>query len=426
MFNSAFSLIFMLIFKPLIIDSTIYTVDVHKMEVRKQTLAEDIIDYSLDDFLYVLTHRYLYKIDHKHLSINDRIPLPQRFNYLSTNNENILLITTDEIVIIDKANLAFKTGVGVERGDYRPLISRQQLNISEQNQVIHLISDTQTKTIIKIFDLNDGRLVKKVSVNRILCYEYNPEKTTVATLDIKNRLTVYDIYLNKKRVIDLKFDCKWFSKHENGYIVYSECGIFFVNKYGNLIDFQAIAIKQNKSSEKFILLTENSIVYLDSLTLRPKRIFQHDKKIIGLFQTDHSNYTVAIDTNHNLYFIDINGMTMNPIVEREAVIEEIIPRVVSTDSLWYLQVGAFVSYDNAVDMYNRIRQNNIPVFIDSNNLYRIKFGGFQDKISAMEIAKKNDLNGWFVFQKKIEQKGFLKFYLGLEKYSLENGIIKKE
>jgi hypothetical protein len=117
---------------------------------------------------------------------------------------------------------------------------------------------------------------------------------------------------------------------------------------------------------------------------------------------------------------------MNPIVEREAVIEEIIPRVVSTDSLWYLQVGAFVSYDNAVDMYNRIRQNNIPVFIDSTNLYRIKFGGFQDKISAMEIAKKNDLNGWFVFQKKIEQKGFLKFYLGLEKYSLENGIIKKE
>ncbi|GAH38175.1 unnamed protein product, partial [marine sediment metagenome] len=130
-------------------------------------------------------------------------------------------------------------------------------------------------------------------------------------------------YLNKKRVIDLKFGCKWFSKHENGYIVYSECGIFFVNKYGNLIDFQAIAIKQNKSSEKFILLTENSIVYLDSLTLRPKRIFQHDKKIIGLFQTDHPNYTVAIDTNHNLYFIDINGMTMNPIVEREAVIEEI-------------------------------------------------------------------------------------------------------
>ncbi|MBA7515755.1 hypothetical protein ES705_07798 [subsurface metagenome] len=58
MFNSAFSLIFMLIFKPLIIDSTIYTVDVHKMEVRKQTLAEDIIDYSLDDFLYI-THTSL-------------------------------------------------------------------------------------------------------------------------------------------------------------------------------------------------------------------------------------------------------------------------------------------------------------------------------------------------------------------------------
>ncbi|GAH41121.1 unnamed protein product [marine sediment metagenome] len=312
----------------------------------------------------------------------------------------------------------------IKRKDHKSLLN--QWAMQKQYEIYYKVCKEQGPPHRKIFYIHLYVNKKKVSVNRILCYEYNPEKTTVATFDIKNRLTVYDIYLNKKRVIDLKFDCKWFSKHENGYIVYSECGIFFVNKYGNLIDFQAIAIKQNKSSEKFILLTENSIVYLDSLTLRPKRIFQHDKKIMGLFQTDHPNYTVVIDTNYNFYFIDINGMTMNPIVEREAVIEEVIPRVVSTDSLWYLQVGAFVSYDNAVDMYNRIRQNNIPVFIDSTNLYRIKFGGFQDKISAMEIAKKNDLNGWFVFQKKIEQKGFLKFYLGLEKYSLENGIIKKE
>lgn len=426
MISSALSLMFILICRPIIIDSIIYTVDVHKMELKEQILTGSVIDYSMDDYLYVLTNRYLYKIDHKHLAINDRIPLPQRFNYLTTNNENIILITTDEIVIIDKTNLAFKRGIGIERGDYRPIIPSQQLNILEENHVIHLITDTETKTIIKILDLNNGSLLKKVCVNRILSYEYDPKNKTLTTFDIDNRLIVYDIYLNKKRVLNLEFDVKWFIKYENGFIIYNNYGVFFVNSSGELIDFQAIAIKQNRTSNNFILLTEKSIVYLDSLTFRPKRILRSNKKIVKLFLTDHPNYAIAIDTNYNFYFIDINCMTMNPVVEREAVIEEVIPRVASTDSLWYFQVGAFINYDNAVTMYNSIRQNSMPVFIDSTDLYRIKFGGFQDKITAMEIVEKTDFNGWFIFQRKIEQKGSMEFHVGLDKYIFEDGIIKGE
>ncbi|MCK4756016.1 hypothetical protein KAS56_03690, partial [candidate division WOR-3 bacterium] len=255
MISSALSLMFILICRPIIIDSIIYTVDVHKMELKEQILTGSVIDYSMDDYLYVLTNRYLYKIDHKHLAINDRIPLPQRFNYLTTNNENIILITTDEIVIIDKTNLAFKRGIGVERGDYRPIIPSQQLNILEENHVIHLITDTETKTIIKILDLNNGSLLKKVCVNRILSYEYDSKNKTLTTFDIDNRLIVYDIYLNKKRVLNLEFDVKWFSKYENGFIIYNKYGVFFVNSSGELIDFQAIAIKQNRTSNNFILLT---------------------------------------------------------------------------------------------------------------------------------------------------------------------------
>ncbi len=425
--SGLFILTLMMTYKPIVLDSIIYAVDIYKMEVKEQSVSGTIIDYCIDDFLYVLTNRALYKIDSELLAIDDRIPLPQRFNYLAINNENIILITTDEIIIIDKNNLAFKRGIGIERGDYRPIITHRRLTTSKKDNVIYLIADSGRKSIMKIFDLNSGRLKRKVSVDRILFYDYNAENNTLVTLDIKNRLVVYDMYLKKIESLDLEFSGKWFSRYDNAYIVYSEHGIFSVNRFGKLIDFQPITIDDNSVYDKFTLLTENGIVFLDSLTLRPKGFFKNDQMIKELLQiqSNQAQYAIVLDTHYHFRAIDINTMEMMSMVEKKVAFQEIVAPTVLTDSLWYFQLGAFALYDNAIEKYNNIKHNNIPVFIDSTNLYRIKFGGFQDKISAINIIEKIDLNGWLVFQEKYEQEDIVEFYVDSEKYILRDGIIKR-
>jgi hypothetical protein len=144
--------------QPIIIDSMIYTVDRQKIELTARNLIGDIIDYAVDDFLYVLTNRYLYKIGNGHLTIKDQIPLPQRFNYLIINNNTIILITTNEIIILNKNNLAFKSGIGIEHGDYKPILSSERCNTARDNE-IYLIMDSGNKTIMKILDIAKGKFI---------------------------------------------------------------------------------------------------------------------------------------------------------------------------------------------------------------------------------------------------------------------------
>jgi len=412
---------------PLIVDSLVFTIDIEKMEADEQAVSGTIIDYCIDDFLYVLTSRALYKLDCTFLTIEDHIPLPQRFNYLTVNNAEIMLITTNEIVIIDKHNFAFKRGIGMEYGDYRPM-TRCNRTISESMNLIYLIVDSGRKSILKIFDLKSGELRRKLTVDKIVSINYNEETHRFITLDINNRLTTYDMLLKKKKSVGLQFEGIWFDRFQHGYMVYSPHGIFFVNQSGKVIDFQAITFEEKSINDKFILLTKKGIVFLDSLTLRPKGFFhviQRIKKLLTI-QAPHVQYVIMLDTHYRLQAINIASMEIQSMVKKKIVAKEaalIAPA--RTDSLWYFQLGAFANYENAIEMYNNVK-NTIPVFIDSTDLYRVKFGGFHDKMSAIEIINRSNLDGWFLFHEKIEQANTIQFSVDAEKYILEDGIIRKE
>ncbi|KPL15941.1 hypothetical protein AMJ74_00360 [candidate division WOR_3 bacterium SM1_77] len=418
--------LFVTTYHPLVVDSLIFTIDIEKMEAKEQTVSGTIIDYCIDDFLYVLTGRALYKLDCTFLTIEDHIPLPQRFNYLAVNNAEIILITTNEIVIIDKHNFAFKRGIGIEQGDYRPMTILDRAIPAERANFIYLIVDSGTKSILKIFDLKSGELRRKLTVDKIVSIIFNEETHRFITLDINNRLTTYDMLLKKKKSVGLQFEGVWFDRFQHGYMVYSPHGVFFVNQSGKVIDFQAITFEEKSINDKFILLTKKGIVFLDSLTLRPKGFFhviQRIKKLLTI-QAPHAQYVIMLDTHYRLQIINIASMEIQSITKKKMVAKEaalIAPA--RTDSLWYFQLGAFANYENAVEMYNNVK-NNIPVFIDSADLYRVKFGGFHDKMSAIEII--GNLDGWFLFHEKVEQASTIQFSVDAEKYILEDGIIRKE
>ncbi len=413
---------------PLIVDSLIFTVDIEQMEAKEQAVSGTIIDYCIDDFLYVLTSRALYKLDLIFLRIEDHIPLPQRFNYLTVNSVELILITTNEIVIIDKHNFAFKRGIGIEYGDYRPM-TRCNRAISEKGMnLIYLVVDSGRKSILKIFDLKSGELRRKLTVDKVVDIHYNKETQRFITLDINNSLTTYDIMLKKKTSVRLQFQGRWFDMFQHGYVVYNQHGIFFVNQSGKVIDFQAITSPEKSSNDKFILLTNKGIVFLDSLTLRPRGFFHVTQRIKRLLtiHAPYTQYVIVLDGHYHLRAINMASMEIQSLVKKKVIAKEaalIAPA--RLDSLWYFQLGAFANYENAVELYNSVK-NSIPVFIDSTDLYRVKIGGFHDKMSAIEIMSGSDLDGWFLFHGKIEQPDTVQFSVDAQKYVLENGIIRKE
>ncbi len=203
-------------------------------------------------------------------------------------------------------------------------------------------------------------------------------------------------------------------------------GIFLLNSNGKVIDFQPLALDEHCCTDKYLFVVKNGIVHVDSLTLRIKKRNQINKKLIKLFHVDSMNNVIALDNDDNFYVLEDGFSWLRPMEKREAVLKEIEVPVSSVDSLWYFQVGAFVNQQHAIALYDSLRQSNIPVFIDSSDLYRVKFGGFKDKMNAMNLITEIRLHGWFVFQQKMRLGKREEFYVGAQKYILEEGIIQKE
>jgi len=392
-----------------------------------QSLNGEIVDHCMDNFLYALTGRYLYKIDPDNLSVCDRIPLPQRFNHLTTNKEKIILISSEEIVLLNKTNFAFEAGIGIERGDYYPLVTSEGSSIVREGSRIYLAIDSDKKSVIKIFDLSNGRLVKKSTLSRILDYRYDSKKNQLTILGFNKKLTSYTLNLKKQKTFNLSFQATQFIEYGTGYLLHNREALFFINKTGRLIDFLPLSNQKKEELGKLLFLTEEGILSVDSLTLRPSFLLKNSGKLKEIFYVDYVNYALGVDNSHNFYLINLKELKIEPVMQRKTVIKEIKP-VISVrdfDSLWYFQLGAFTSYDNAVKMFNELQKKKIPVFIDSTELYRIKLGGFVKKDIGIEIIEKLQLNGWFIFQKKVIQHGTSRFYVDSEEYILNNGIITR-
>ncbi|HEC79328.1 MAG TPA: SPOR domain-containing protein [candidate division WOR-3 bacterium] len=414
-------------FSPFIKDSIVYAVDIPTRTFMAQSLNGEIVDHCMDNFLYALTGRYLYKIDPDNLSVCDRIPLPQRFNHLTTNKEKIILISSEEIVLLNKTNFAFEAGIGIERGDYYPLVTSEGSSIVRHGSRIYLAIDSDKKSIIKIFDLSNGRLVKKSTLSRILDYRYDSKENQLTILGFNKKLTIYTLGLKKRKTLNLNFQATGFIKYDGGYLLHNKEGLFFIDESGRLIDFLPLLNQKKEELGKLLFLTEKGILSVDSLTLRPNFILKNSGKLKDILYVDYVNYALGVDDGGRFYLIGLKDRKIEPIMKRKPVVEEIKPvvSVKKSDSLWYFQLGAFNNYDNALKLFNELRQKNIPVFIDSTGLYRIKLGGFIKKDIGIEIIEKLQLNGWFIFQKKLIQYGTSRFYIGSEEYILKNGVITR-
>lgn len=176
-------------------------------------------------------------------------------------------------------------------------------------------------------------------------------------------------------------------------------------------------------------LAEQGITVLDLYTVRPKAYKSTHKTFTRLYDLNDSQeaFGLLLDENSVPYLFNTETLSISAITPISMVAQAPPPqpRTADRDSLWYFQLGAYSSYDNALDAYVTFRSNSIPVLIDTSDLFRIKLGGFHDKETAMSALELTDLAGWFILQEKIQQHVATTFFLGGQLFTLKDGIIER-
>lgn len=412
------------LFSTFFLDSTMYVPDVDHASVVAMDFRAPIVDYIAMDFLYIATDDYVYKVDPAEWNIVDKTPLPLRFNYLSAGEGEIMLFSSNEIIILDRQNLGFKSGIGIETGDHQPVIKDQSIIGGAESRRLYLLSDEGTKSTLKIIDRRSGKVISKATTDRAKCVAFDVYTRTLVVLDTKNNLTAFDLTLKKQRKFELAFDVQTFTIRPEGFSMHSEEGVFLVNRTGKTIDFQPAPGRLDHSGS--VMLTRNEIVILDTNVLRTNVSIENDLGISRLLPGTGSAYGIGTDWRKNLYLIQTDPPTVSSLNIHRRQLEYAVVSKASVDSLWYLQLAAFANRSNAFAMYSDMRAKGVPVIVDSATLYRVKFGGFSDKLMALDLIDRMQVEGWLVYEPRLPDTKSEVFYVDSERFSIIDGVVRKE
>jgi len=411
-------------FSVFVVDSTIYHVDIEHEIVDEINFPESIIDYVTADFTYIVTPDCLYKIDPARAQIIDRTPLPLRFNHVLLRGAEVILISTDEIIVLDRTNLAFKSGIGIERGDHRPLIQNQTFAGIHGHAGIILLSDDGLHSTLRKVDLESGRTIARLTLGHIKSVAHHPQDGIFIGLEEGGNLVIFDLLLSVQNRIRLHFNAIFLARRDEDLYIVSDHGVFLMTKDGTLIDFQPLPGVRNTCASAVV--TDEAIFWLDALTFRVCGWLRNSNRIIQLLRDAGSDRIIGIDPGGGMYAIENTPARATRLRNYRRVLAQVVTSSPRADSLWYVQLGAFSDQANALLMYEEFRSSGIPVFVDTADLYRIKFGGFTDKPAALDVVEAMKLDGWLVFQPIKYRDESAIFYVGVEKFIINEGIVRKE
>ncbi len=414
------------IFATLIIhNQKIIQIDEVNLSSQEISLKEEIIDYALDEIIYCLTSHNVYSINPLNFKILDHTPLPQKFNNIAVGPKEIFLVSASEIIILDKKNLVFKTGIGIEPGDYQIMVSPSAI---PQKNLIYLLTQQEKRSIIRIIDRVKERRIKTKSFVEIKDFHYSPEKRYFIILT-KSGLHYFDLNLNIKKSINFNFPGEKFYLYENGFIITNHQCICAIDTNGRIIDFQPLLMNTALNNTGFVFWNSNSVVLIDPLTLRISVVLPNEKNICEVYSMNRKQSICTTKSGELLALDHQTGSLINLLKEEYAQVTQQEYRQLPGDSLFYLQLGAFSDKNSATHFCDSINRIGIPAFIETGNdgLYRIKVGGFSDKTLAKEMMETAQITGWIVYQPKRESEVDSFFILDNEEYYFQKGlIIKKE
>lgn len=420
----AWPVLLLLLGASFMLDSNLYLVDAGRALAVELELERPIVDLARADLLYVTTEDCLYKIDPVRQLVIDRTPLPLRFNHLVLAARDIILISSDEIVLLDRRNLSFKTGIGIERGDHRPLVRDRSVTETGGNYRLYLRTSRGSEDRMVILDLRSGKKIKERRTQPLRCVAYDPITDAIVAVDVKKNLSIYDRSLNRKRRIALPIDPRAVSIHAAGMLFDADEGIFLADRSGTILDFQPLTV--HAFDQGPVALTGRAIIVLDTTVCRVAGWLENDRALVRFLPTAGTVHEFAVDRSNGLFMIQADPLAVIPLTVRRQRPEPIKAAAAPEDSLWYVQLGAFADRANAGHLRDVLRARGVPAFVDSSDLYRVKFGGITDKGAALHLAERLGLEGWLVLARKSPGVPPATFHVDQDKYVIEDGVVRKE
>ncbi len=405
-------------------DSTIYQLDSLKSSLYSRQINNPI-DYVSDDFLYVLTRRQLIKINIHDLRLVDRLPLPYQFNYMLITPLYIGLITSNEIVLIDRHNLGYVTSIGLETGDNKPLIKDYTDSHLSGNKIF-ICRNSETKSILLAIDTQTGEIKRKITTARIVTSYYSLNDKKFYFFDVNKQLQIYDQDIKKISKINVGIIANNINNDPSGLFVEGSEFLSLCDYNGKLFDFQPIPLSARANVNIMGLVHKNRIVLIDPLTIRPMNI-SIDAAWINVFEIGDPDFFIAQDTLYRFHLVSMPALEtcFLPVKKPGIYISKPLPPTAQT-SFWYIQTGAFFSRANAERHQQIHRQSGIPALIEESDMFRVKIGGFSDKETARYFIDYANLIGWLVHQPLIKNNENMVFSVNSENFWFNDGIITKE
>lgn len=420
----AWPVLLLLLGASFMLDSQLYLVDAGQASAVKIELTKPVVDLARADQLYVTTEDCLYKIDPVGRRVVDQTPLPMRFNHVVLAARDIILISSDEIVLLDRQNLSFRTGIGIERGDHQPLLAARSVAETGGRYQLYLRSSAGTQSRMRIIDLGSGKTVKTTYTAPLRHVVYDPIADALVAIDAQQYLTVYDRSLNRKQRTALPLEARALSVHATGLLIQTDQGIFLVDRRGAIVDFQPLPAQG--LDQGAVALTDRALVKIDTTVCRVADWLENERAIVRLLPGTDTAHVFGASRTNDLFMIQLDPLGVMPLTARRYRPEPIVAVAAAEDSLWYVQLGAFADRANAAQRRDELRARGVPAFIDSLDLYRVRFGGIAGKAAALDLAERMNLEGWLVLARKIPGVPPATFHVEQDTYVIIDGVIRKE
>ncbi|HIE06175.1 MAG TPA: SPOR domain-containing protein [bacterium (Candidatus Stahlbacteria)] len=345
-----------------------------------------VVDYQTDKDLYLLTEHEIIKLDTT-LTIKALTPLPSRYFQIS-RGKRLILISTDELLILDKDSLTTRDAIALPKGDYR-IIGQSDGKIYLLNKKI----DTQG---IETYSILKGRRIGSHTFYNLKGVWQGDRDFLIAE---GKELNLYSKNLKKLRKI------KDFSNSDKIFI-YRDRLISIDGDTLRLYDFQGNKIRdlqlsrfEFQSGGDFLVgFKDKEVIIFSHPDYEPNRL-RISKEIKEVYADD--DLYLKIDNYYRLDWVNRKLIRLRTPV----------PVVTVSDSGYYLQVGAFTNPEYAKDLLNQLSARGIPAHSFDG---KIRIGPFASRQDGIDFAKTTRLsNFWVVRDTKRPVTGLL---IGKKRY----------
>lgn len=390
-------------------DSSLFFFKSGARQYDEVLFKENIVDLALGQYLYLLTDRNLYKIEAGTREIIDQSNLPYHASALrllasrSGKDSLLILLTSDELSLIEPGRLSYLKGVGIPPGD-------REILFTQTEGFIYLNLRGLNHSLIEIYGLVNGKRMRGLKLDLIKRGVLNALKGFIYLQDMTGSITKISVNLRSyKKIFSLSDSTAQFLLYGSSLVVSSRTGLHVVDiSTDKVTESRPIRIDEAlpiDGDRLFAFSFPDSINRLgqanliDLETMTSLRTFEVSESLKPLFAIDTADIVLEKDGQ----FVNLAAAT-GEFFELKPVLATLTSKrrvVRQADSCFYIQLGAFTRRDRAFALVEDLSHKGIPALCDSSSdLFKIRIGGFIDREDAILCSITYPGKNWLVYTRR--------------------------